>query len=382
MKTVYFDCFGGATAEILLAALMDAGVSLERLNSELGALPSQPLTLEKLQVRGIQATRVRLPQGGPVRQMRDIAALTLKGNFPQALQERILRIFHRLAVAEGKIRGKQPDQICFEEGDRLLLLVAGTCLALQELGITSITSAAVPLGRGRVMTPQGVIPLPRPAVIELLKDIPTCDTGEEGEAIDPAGAAILATLSKGFGRIPALTISDQGYGTDEKGRLLRVVLGQVADEPSTEPVGVLETNLEDTAPQFYERVLEKLLEAGALDVFLSPVTMKGGTPGVKLSALVPLDRQQACTQVIFEETSSIGIRYYQAERHVLNREIMSIQTEYGPIRVKVARQMGAIVNIMPEYSDCLAAAKNRGLPLKRVWQSAFAGAFQQGQLIP
>ncbi len=245
-----------------------------------------------------------------------------------------------------------------------------------------MAASAIPLGKGRIETPRGILPLPLPSVLELLKDVPAFDNGEEGEMIDPAGAAILATLCRSFGKAPSLTLAGQGYGAGENSRLLRVVVGSVGENSASDTVGVLETNIEDTNPQFYEDILEKLLEAGALDVFLSPVVMQGGRQGVKLSAMVPPDRQQACTQIIFTETTSVGIRYYQAERQTLDREVIPIRTDFGKIKVKVARQMGSIVNLMPDYSDCLSASRSKGVPLKQVWQAAFAGAFSQGQLVP
>lgn len=385
MKTAFFDCFGGATAPMLFAALLDAGAPFERIQEEIQSIPLSgfSLSFERAPHRGIHGgtVRIELNQEHPARFMREIAQIVLKGAFDPAIQERILRVFHRLAVAEGRVSGLLPDQVLFAQGAvPELISIAGVCLALAHLGISQVTASPLPLGRGWIETSRGRLPLPLPSVLELLRDVPAFDSGEEGERIDPAGAALLVTLARQFGRIPALTIQGQGYGIGSG--MLRVVLGAVGEDTETETIGVLETNLDDTSPQFYEYILEKLSEAGALDVFLSPVVMKGGRQGVKLSALVPHERQQACTQVVFNETTSVGIRYYQAERQLLNREIHEVQTDFGPIRVRISRQMGSVVNLIPDYSDCLAIARTRGVPLKQVWQAAFAGAFSQGQLVP
>lgn len=384
MRQAYFDCFHGATEDMLLGALLGAGVDLEQLQEDLHSFAAI-LEVEKTSERGLLATRavVKAKDDAINREMREVGALILKTPLPKSVQERVLRVFHRVAVAQGRLLETAPERVPMRElGSRTAIAtVAAIALAIEQLGIVQISCSSLPLGSGVVKGPDGLMPVPAPVVVELLAGIPVYDNGEAGEQLTPLAAAVLSTLCKDFGRMPAMRLATQGWGCGVGPqapvcRLLVSAAEQQAVE-SRETIGVIETNIDDANPQIYEYVIERLLSAGAMDVFLTPIVMKKGRPGIKLTALAAPDMQEALTTIIFAETPSVGVRTYLAERRVLEREILSVKTDYGLIRVKVARQMGSITNLMPEYKDCVSAARKQGVPLKVVWQDTLAQAIQQ-----
>jgi uncharacterized protein (TIGR00299 family) protein len=386
LRTAYFDCFQGATEAMLLGALLDAGLDLERLRTDLAGLADGcQLSVTRDRDRGVAATRVTLKAKDDAikREMREVAGVILKSRLEPGVQERALRVFHRLALAHGRLQDLAPERVIMHEAGSMTVIatVVAFILSLDQLGISRLCCSALPLGNGTVKTLQGLMPVPAPVVVELLAGLPVCDNGETGEQLTPLAAAMLSTLCRDMGKLPAMRLASQGWGAGagRQAPLCRLLLG--ADESEAheacETVGVVETNIDDASPQFHEYVVERLFEAGALDVFLTPIVMKRGRSGIKLTALVTPEKQELITDIIFTETPSIGVRTYQAERRMLDREIMSIATDFGPIRVKVARQMGAITNLMPEYKDCVSAAKKQGVPLKTVWQATLSQALQQ-----
>jgi hypothetical protein len=387
MRMAYFDCFHGATEQMLLGALIDAGADPEQIRADLNRLAEGriSLTVTKAMERGIGATRVGVKAKDDAirREMREVASLILKSRLPKGIQERVLRVFHRLAVAQGKLRDLPPERVIMDEAGSLAAIATITALvsALDQLEVHQVSCSSLPIGSGTVKTPDGLMPVPAPAVIELLSGVPVYDNGEPGEQLTPLAAAALTTLCRDFGRMPTMRLASQGWGvgSGRQAPLCRVLTSAVDSQrtESRESIGVVETNIDDANPQFYEYVVDRLFAAGAVDVFLTPIVMKKGRPGIKLTALVSPEKQEAIADLIFAETPSIGVRTYQAERRMLDREIMSVKTAYGPIRVKVARQMGTITNLMPEYKDCVSAAKKQGVPLKVVWQTTLAQALQQ-----
>lgn len=387
MRTAYFDCYQGATEAMLLGALLDAGADLERLRDDLHALGSGAVTVTvtKVQERGLAVSRVTIKAKDDAirREMREVAAVILKSRLSKPVQERTLRVFHRLAVAWGCLRDMAPEHVVMDEAGSLTAIatVAAFVLLLDQLGLGQLSCSALPIGSGTVKGPEGLMPVPAPVVVELLAGIPVYDNGESGEQLSTLAAAMLSTLIKEFGRMPAMRLASQGWGagTGKQPALCRVLMSaESSSEGETrENIGVVETNIDDANPQFYEYVIDRLFAAGAADVFLTPIIMKRGRPGIKLTALVAPEKQAAITDIIFAETPSIGVRTYLTERRVLDREILSVKTDFGPIRVKVARQMGTVTNLMPEFKDCVSAAKKQGVPLKVVWQTTLAQALQQ-----
>lgn len=393
MRLAYFDCINGAAGDMIVASLLDAGADFERLKADLARLPigGYELTAFKKSQHGMGATRfeVKVTEPQPERHLRDVAAVLVRSDLPKSVIERATRVFHRLAVAEGKVHGMPPDQVHFHEVGAVdaIVDVVGTVLCLDQLGIQQVVCSPLPLGSGFVKCEHGMMPVPVPAVVELVRNVPVYDNGESGELVTPTGAAILTTFAREFGKLPSMKLTASGFGGGSREgqklpNVIRVMIGETADEteapparePGDEVVGVLETNIDDQNPQIYEHVVERLYAAGALDVYLTPVIMKRGRPGIKLTIIVPPDRHAECQSVVFQETTSIGVRYHTVRRKVLEREIVSVQTDFGPIRVKVARDMGAVANLSPEYRDCVEAAQARGVPLKRVWQATLAQA--------
>ena len=389
MKAAYFDCFNGASETMLLAALLDAGADVDRLRTELTALLPDGCTLSLVRDPGALGLRVDVltPAGHSLKEMKDVVSFLQASPLSTPVQERTLRAYHKLALAEARLAGTTSDRVLLREHGALerVAAVVAISLAIEMLGVSVLYASPLPLGSGLLQTPQGPLPNPQPLVVEILAGVPIYDNGVPGEKVTPLAAALLATMVREFGALPAFRLDAQGWGraaaTDEGGlpRATRVLLGQLqaAGGEGREMISVIETNIDDANPQFYEYAVAKLFEEGAIDVFLTPVIMKGGRPAIKLTAIVPNDRVDALGAIIFAETPAIGIRTYQAERQVLSREIMSIRTDFGLIRVKVARQMGAIANLMPEYKDCVTAARSQGVPLKVVWQATLAQALQE-----
>lgn len=389
MKAAYFDCFNGASESMLLAALLDAGADVDRLRTELTALVPDGCTVSVLREPGVLGVCVDVlaPAGTSLKEMKDVVAFLQASTLSKAVQERALRAYHKLALAEAKLGGTTSDRVFLREYGTLeaFLTVVAIALSLEMLGVSVLYASPLPLGSGLVRTAQGVLPNPQPLVVEILAGVPVYDNGEPGEKVTPLAAALLSTMIREFGALPAFRLEAQGWGRNEATRegdlpqAMRVLLGQLQASGSEgrETVSVIETNIDDANPQFYEYVVEKLFAEGAQDVFLTPVIMKRGRPGIKLTVIAPNEKVEALGAIIFAETPAIGIRTYQAERQVLSREIMSIRTDFGPIRVKVSRQMGAIANLMPEYKDCVTAARSQGVPLKVVWQATVAQALQE-----
>lgn len=398
MKLAYFDCINGAAGDMIVASLLDAGADFERLKADLAKLPiaGYEVSAFKKSHHGMGATKfeVTVTEPQPERHLRDVAAILVRSDLPKSVIERATRVFHRLAVAEGKVHGMPPDQVHFHEVGAVdaIVDVVGAVLCMDQLGIQQVVCSPLPLGSGFVKCEHGMMPVPVPAVVELVRNVPVYDNGETGELVTPTGAAILTTFAREFGKLPSMKLASSGFGGGTREgkkvpNVLRVMVGETADdetpparEPGDEVVGVLETNIDDQNPQIYEHVVERLYAAGALDVFLTPVIMKRGRPGIKLTVIVPPDRHADCQNVVFQETTSIGVRYHTVRRKVLEREIVSVQTDFGPIRVKIARDMGAVANLSPEYKDCVAAAQAKGVPLKRVWQATLAQALAAPQL--
>jgi len=400
VKVAYLDALNGAAGDMLVAAALDAGADLERLRADLARLDLGPLALraEKRQEHGLLATRflVEAPEEQPERHLRDILAILVRSGLDRGLVARASRVFHRLAVAEARVHGTTPDEVHFHEVGAVdaIVDVVAFVLALDQLGIERLSSSPLPLGSGTVTCAHGVMPVPVPSVVALLEGLPTTDNGEEGELVTPTGAALLATLAEDWGRRPAMRLLASGTGAGTRtGRRLpnvcRLLIGETDPVPATPPesqgvarperdeeLAVLETNVDDQNPQFYSHLTERLLEAGAIDVFMSAIVMKQGRPGVKLTVLAPPPCRQACEELILTETTSLGVRSYTVRRRALAREIVTLETDFGPIRVKVARHLGQVASVSPEYRDCVAAARARAIPLKQVWQAALAKALE------
>ncbi len=390
MKIAYLDCFSGISGNMVLGALLDAGVSIDHLREELVRLPISGYTLKAESVLrgGLSATHVEIQveEKQPHRHLAEIEAIIDESGLPRALADQGLSIFRNLGQAEARVHGVPVDQVHFHEVGAVdaIIDVMGSVIGLWLLDVAQVYASPVRVGRGTVMCAHGRLPVPAPATMELLRGVPTYGRDVDAELVTPTGAAILTTLAQGFGSSPPMTVARIGYGAGSRElphpNLLRISIGNT-DELATgyeeDQVAVIETNIDDMAAEWYQHVTEQLFEVGALDVFLTPIQMKHGRPGTEISVLVHEEDVSQMLTVLFSETTTIGVRLRREQRYKLAREIVVVDTDYGPIAIKVARHGTSIVNMGPEYRDCRRAAEDHGAPVKIVYQAALSAARTQ-----
>jgi hypothetical protein len=375
---------------MFVGALLDLGLPLDRLFAELKKIPLGFYEFKRTRtVRGhLVGTRIEIliPADQPSRKLGDIAELVVHSALSASVKQRVLDVFNRLAEAEGKLHNLPPTEVNFHEIGAVdsILDVVGTCVGLELLDISQLTCSPVNVGSGAVQAAHGSLPVPAPASLELLRDVPIYSSGVEGELVTPTGAALITTLAAGFGPIPAMKVERIGYGAGAREipgqpNLARLLLGQSAEPltaqpgaPGDEVVSVIEANVDDMSPQLYGFFVDQALAAGALDVTCTPTQMKKNRPGILLSVICTPETSDALAQLLFEQTTTIGVRIYEARRKVLERELLSVETPYGPVRIKVARREGKVLNVAPEFEDCQRLATEKGVPLKQVMMAAQA----------
>ena len=385
MKTLVLDPVGGIAGDMLIAALLDLGAKLDAdVIASLG-LGRLTLVQTRREVNGIQATHflVQAPREEHThRPYRVVRELIEKARLPPRAAKLAQEAFALLAGAEGKIHGVAPDEVEFHEVGAVdsIVDVVGSALLIDSLGVERIVALPPPAGSGTVQSAHGIIPVPGPATLELLKGRKLRPSGP-GERTTPTGAAMLAAWTEEVPSIPELTVQAIGYGAGTKRwedapNLLRAVLGESHPAEKGEAAWVLEANLDDLSPQLAAVALEAALQAGAHDAWIGPVTMKKGRPGHLFGALCSEDARARVEAAIFRETSSLGLRATRVERSALDRELVEVQTQYGPIRVKAGRLAGRLLNAAPEFDDCRQAAERQGVAVKEVIQAALT-AFRQ-----
>lgn len=397
MRHAYLECSSGISGDMFLAALIDVGLPVDRLFGELKKLSLGFYEFKRTRaVRGgLVGTRVdiRIPGEQPPRKLADIRALVEKASLPEKARELALKVFTRLAEVEGKLHNLPPGEVHFHEVGAVdaIIDIVGVAVGLELLEISELHCSPLNVGGGRVDTAHGLLPVPAPATAELLKEIPIYSSGVEGELVTPTGAALVATLASGFGPMPPLKVERIGYGAGEKDfpghpNLARVFLGQKMEAIQAQPgaagdeiVSIIEANVDDMSPQLYGYFLEQALAAGALDVTCSALQMKKNRPGFLLSILCAPEKSDALAQLLFEQTTTIGVRIYEARRKVLERELVSVETPYGPVNVKVAKREGQVVNVAPEYEDCQRLAREKSIPLKQVMLAAEVAYLKQSE---
>ena len=395
MRIVLLDPFSGISGDMTVGALLDLGLPLDRIREAIAALGLRDVEVaaERVSRSGIAATKfhVRIRGHRPEaaghdhahRPYADIRALLGASALPARVKESALSIFRRLAEAEGRVHGVEPDAVEFHEVGALdaIVDVVGAALGLAHLGVEAVYTKPLPLGQGRVETAHGPLPVPAPAVVELLRGRPVRVEDGTAELVTPTGAAIVAALAERRAA-PEMRIEAVGYGAGDRvlpdrPNLLRVLVGEPHVPAGADEVVVLEATIDDLAPHIFEHVLERLLAAGARDAFLVPVIMKKSRPATMLRVLAaPPDRDRLAA-IVFAETSTIGLRYTTWSRMVLPREERSVETPYGPVRVKVAHAPDGTVNVAPEIDDCRRVAVERGVPLKLVHQAAVAAGLSR-----
>ncbi len=400
MRTLYFDCFAGISGDMTLGALVAAGADARELKERLALLdvPGYEIEFETVDRSGISATRavVWLTQDEKHhRHLKDIEKIIGGSRLGDSVKERALKIFGRLAEAEARVHNVPVERIHFHEVGAVdaIVDVVGACIGFELLGVERFVSSALHVGSGTVEMAHGRFPVPPPAVAELLRDVPIYSTDITGELVTPTGAAIVATVCEGFGAMPLMRVGATGYGAGTREyknfpNVLRVIVGETEGAAVVAPDGrtetdeellMLETNVDDVSPQVLGHLLELALARGALDCYFTPVQMKKNRPGVLVSILCRASEREALTGLLFEETPTLGVRTHAVKRRALEREAVTVETEFGTIAVKVARREGRVLGATPEFEECRAAALKHGVPLRDVQEAARA-AFRKSTI--
>ena len=362
MRIAYFDCIAGISGDMALGSLVDAGADFDALRETLRGLPLEPFSLEREEVEsfGVRATKIHVdaPAAGVIRTYSSIRTLLDQAtDIPGDALRNAQRIFRRLAEAEATVHRKEVELVTFHEvgGVDSIVDIVGTALAVSMLEIERVFASPVPTGFGMARTEHGALPIPGPAVVELLRGAPMYSRGVPFELVTPTGAAILATLVEGYGDMPGMRVEAVGYGAGEQRldfpNVTRVLIGQ-EERAAAVPSGatgdgdvVLETNIDDLNPELYEYVLERLMGAGAQDAWLTPIVMKKSRPAVKVSVLCASARERDIRDVLFQETGTLGVRSVPVVKHALGREQREVQTEHGTVGVKIAYLDGRAVTV-------------------------------------
>ncbi len=375
---------------MILGALVDAGLEPQALQQALGALglPKWELRVARVDKGGLAATQVQVitDDNVPVRSYSDLDAILRSSALASPAKRQASTILRRLAEVEARLHGQKIEEVHLHElgGVDTLVDIAGAVVGMEMLNIQQVFVSALPMGHGTVETQHGLFPLPAPAVVELARGAPIRSVDLAAELVTPTGAAILTTLANGYISFPTMTLLRTGYGAGRRDlpipNVLRILIGDPATENDTalETLAVLETNIDDMNPQVYDYVMARLFEAGALDVWMTPIQMKKNRGGMMLSVLCQPKDTNALKGVVLEETTTLGLREYLLQRHALPREIVTVETRYGAVRVKVARRDGRIVRAKPEYDDCCQLAAAHQVPLLEVYREAEETAWQQG----
>ena len=414
MKVLYFDCFSGASGDMVLGALIDAGVPLAEVRRALGSLAIDPdavwtervvrtgITATKFCVRGEDHDHASDPaarshahpttqgrDGHEHRTLAEIACLIDRSALSAAGKDRAKALFRRLGEVEAAIHGIPVEQVHLHEVGALdsVIDIVGAVHALEYLGADRIVASPLNVGSGTVRAAHGVYPVPAPATLQLLAGAPIFSGPQTTEMTTPTGALLVASYAAAFGPLPPLQVRAVGYGAGARDfpdtpNVLRVVLGD-ADTVRQDTAGaatrvaVIEAEIDDMTPQLFGLVMDRLLAEGALDVFYTPVQMKKNRPGTLLTVIASPDARQRLSSVIFRETTTLGVRFRESEREVLDRETVTVQTPAGPIPIKVARRDGQVLNAAPEFDDCVRAAAASGRPVKEVQALAVRAFFDQ-----
>jgi pyridinium-3,5-bisthiocarboxylic acid mononucleotide nickel chelatase len=391
MKTLYFDCFAGASGDMILGALVAAGVEPHALIEQLQSLnvAGWKIDFETVDRSGISSTyaRVQTAHEHAHRHLSDILKIIYGSGLNERVKDRAARIFSRLAEAESQVHNQPIEKVHFHEVGAVdaIIDVCGAAVGFDQLGIEQFISSPLRVGFGMAQMAHGRFPIPPPAVAELLKGKPIYAGDVEGEFVTPTGAAIITTVCERFENIPSMKIEASGYGAgtrNPKGfpNALRVFVGE-PDAPcdADETLLMIETNIDDMSPQVFGHVMDRAFELGALDCYLTNTQMKKNRPGILLSILCrPSDREKFL-QLLFAETTTIGGRSYEVHRRALARETIRVETQFGLIDVKVAMGNNGSVNVMPEFEQCRAAALTANVPLVKVQDAARQAYLSQYQ---
>ncbi len=384
MATFYLDCFSGASGDMMLGALLDLGLPLDALRAALGSLAIEygEVTAERVSRAGVSATKFRLIEknsGGDGEapqhkhhHLKHIVAAIRRSALSAPAQDRAVHLFERLAAAEAAIHDTPIERVHLHEVGALdsIIDIVGAVFGLEWFGIDDVVSSPLNVGGGTVECAHGVFPVPAPATARLLAEVPVYGSGTT-ELVTPTGALLVTGYARSFGPMPAMRVEGIGYGAgdrDPKGtpNVLRIFRGERTDASAGQRVVQIECEIDDMNPQLFGPLMDRLSEAGALDVFYGAVQMKKNRPGTLVTVVAPPECREPLTAVLFAHSTTIGVRYQEMQRDVLEREIRTIATPLGSIRFKVATRGGRVLNAAPEFDDCARIAAERGLPIKEV----------------
>jgi len=422
-RTLYLDCFAGASGDMLVGAMLDCGLDFEFLKSELGKLNvgGYELSLTRVDRSGISSAKFDVHLGGKPhshshehhhehshehhhhehthshehhhhhvhshehhhhehRSLSEIKRIISSSNLSEPVKQRAQAIFQRIGEAESKIHNIPIETVHFHEVGAIdsIVDIVGACVAFDALKIERIISSPLHVGSGTFKCAHGTYPVPGPATAELLKGVPIYSKDVEGELVTPTGAAIISTLAESYGQTPMMKIEKVGYGAGTRDypkfpNTLRAIIGELEEDADQTPatVTVIEANIDDLNAQVFGYLMDKVLAAGALDIFYTPVQMKKNRPGTLLTLLCKPEDRDRMTEMIFRETTTLGVRYRNERREILKREFVTVETEYGPIRIKVSRARdGRVMNASPEFEDCREVAERHQAPLCDVQTAA------------
>ena len=377
----YFDCFSGISGDMTLGALIDLGVPVDWLKEGICNIPLKDfdMSVSSVSKNGISAKRVEVKAADSsiTRDYSQIISLISNSPLSANVRERSIAIFEEIAAAEAEIHGCPKEKVHFHElgGVDSIVDIVGTALCIEYLGITRISASRIPMGSGFVKCRHGIIPLPAPATMSILKDVPVYGVDINHELVTPTGAAIVKALSVSFGNLPDMTIEKTGYGAGKHDtgyipNLLRIIMGRSpGGEYQDELIFQVETCIDDMNPEIFGFLMDRLFEDGALDVWWVPVSMKKNRPGTKVHAICYPDRKDALINRILSETTTIGVRYYEVKRKTLSRRLDEIKTIYGTVCVKRITNPDGTTRIVPEYEVCKKIALEKKVPLKNVYEN-------------
>jgi uncharacterized protein (TIGR00299 family) protein len=404
LKVLYFDCFAGAAGDMILGALIDAGLPFEELKRALGSLAVEgwDVSIDRVLKTGVSATKFRVHEhahlhtathshhddareshrhsDAPHHSLKDIETAIGRSALTETGKARAITMFRRLGEAESAIHGIPIDKIHLHEVGALdsIIDIVGAVFAIEWFKADRIVVSPINVGSGMVRTEHGVFPVPAPATLSLLKNAPIYSSGIQSELLTPTGALILSEFASAFGPIPPMTIDKVGYGAGdrelkESPNVVRVLIGEAEGSKNQDPrpktemrVVVLECEIDDMNPQIFGVLMEKLYAAGALEVFYSAVQMKKNRPGTLMTIVAKPEQREAMTEIVFRESTTIGIRHQELSRECLDREMVTVTTSVGPVRFKVARRDGRVLNAQPEFDDLAKLSAERGIPVKDV----------------
>jgi len=420
LKIAYFDCFSGISGDMVLGAIVDAGVDPDALITELNKLQLDDeftIQFEKNTKHGITGTRAIVNTSyesdkkhnhpkhshGPSRHLSDIFNILDASKINTNIRDTAKQIFDKLAEAEAKVHNTDKDQVHLHEvsGIDSIVDIVGAVIGLTELGVKQVYSSPLSLGRGFVKCAHGMMPVPVPGTMELLHGVPIRQTDIANELVTPTGAAIITTVASNFGVMPNMSISKIGYGAgtrdlEKQPNLLRICIGEIISTNNTKPkknslessseetstnedttitsfndsIEIIETNVDDMSPEIYGYLMDKLFENGALDVYFIPILMKKGRPAIQIKVLCSSNVRHTLIKVILTETTTFGVRFYAVDRVILNRDTVEINTQWGPVKAKRGYLNGILIKTVPEYEDCKSIAEANGVPLQSVYQDA------------